>query len=187
MQSKVRIFLLLFICFSFGLIIDSCCKGYKLRWEYIITQTLDNGEITENDSINAENYGIRINMINQKFALNSVNPLIQEVYAYDCSPTYAILDTIVEIKVFTINNLDATFLAGSDITELFTGNLLNTEILSVDELIYEINKTFVDDDEYFNLFINYNIANSSNQKFLVSIELSDNRFLDGEVREAWLY
>lgn len=187
MHNKIKIFLLMIICFSLGLILDSCCKGYKYRWEYIITQTLDSEEITENDSIKAENFGIRINLISQKFAENSFNPFIENAYAYDCFPKYTIIDTIVELNIITLNDLDENFLAGSDVTTLFTGSLFYTSILSVEELLQEINQLQMGEVEYFNLFLNYNIAISSYQQFRIIIELSDNRVLEGEVREIWLY
>lgn len=187
MSKKTRIIAIFIVCVIASLVLQSCCGGYKYRWEYIITETLNDNEITEVDSIQAENFGIRLNLISQKFATNTFNPFVENLYAYDCWPVYTLLDTIIDIQVTTFYDFNEEFSSGSDLTELFTGSSNGNSIHPVSELISRINGTEMNSTEYIDLFLNHDMIIGSNQKFLVTIELSDKRILEGEVKELWLY
>jgi len=186
LAKNLRILLILTISFAVCLIMESCCGGYSYRWEYIITETLSDNSLTEADSINAADFGIRLNLVNQKFALNTFTPFVDNLYAFDCWPSYTKQDTIVAIRIITINDFNEDFPSDSDVSELFKGSVFHSDCLSLSDLISRINETDMDAIEHIDLFLKQEPANSSYQRFQITLELRDERILSGEVREVWL-
>ena len=97
----------------------------------LLLKNLDNSGAqaieTESLQINKNTYGIRLYLIREKYVVARTKPInsifIQSAYAtsIECPPEYFYSpnDSIVSIKIFTINNFDNQHSENSDITDYF--------------------------------------------------------------------
>ena len=169
-----------------GIIIQSCCKGYQYKWTYIITDNLFDNSINYYDSIPVNAFGIRIHLFNRKFASNFQNVFVNELQAYRCEEIYSNEDSIVELKLITLYGFNSEHEGLSDVSDLFLGYTSDITI-PINELITNINNNVTTSIGYFDLLLNDENISDTMHRFIVKIELSDNRILIDTTQAVQIY
>jgi hypothetical protein len=86
-----------------------------LSWDTLFTQNLDNSAetviISSNDSIHKAAYGLRMQFV--------ITPYSGQPYGGDTCLFLLPPDTIVNYKIYTVYDFDASHLAGSDLSDYF--------------------------------------------------------------------
>ncbi len=75
----------------------------------------------ENDTIVHDAYVLYLNFESERIVQNNVyNPFVNSAYALSCpEPSYLSTQLIDKVKIETVNKLNDTYEAGSDVTDLF--------------------------------------------------------------------
>jgi len=156
---------------------------------------------TDSPQINKNAYGIRLfltrerDIIARARQINSV--LIQSVHAITiyCPPKYIYTarDSIISIKIFTINDFDNQHLAGADITSYFrTPRSFSTVESLVADMGYTSWDYFGDGWDYLvrklriDLLLMFAPTANNLHQFKVQVELSDGRILEQYTTEVEL-
>lgn len=188
----IKILAIICIVTITGVIINSCCGGYRYKWTYILTDNLKQKEISVLDSIAKEEFGIRVHLFNRKYAGNFQRTLINQAYAaYDCWEIYIKEDSIISLTIKTINKLTPDYDAFSDVTNLFIGHFIHNvsieESMPISELISIINERDTKVFESLDLLYNCNQINDTIHQFVIDILLSDNRVLTDTTKPVRIY
>ena len=175
-----KILLILAITSVTGIIIEACCHGYTYKWTYIISENLNNEEISKSDTISKQNFGIRLHLFSQKHSSSLYNPLCQSLYgAYDCFESYIREDSIVGFKILSIDRFNAEQGSHSDISDAFVvhyseGNTYE-RILSIHELITQINDDYMPPSNTIDLRLKDVAITDTFHRFIIQITLSNKR------------
>jgi len=169
----------------------------------LLLKNLDNSGAsaveTENLQINKNAYGIRLYIITEKrtFACEKQTNsfFIQSAYATsvpDCYDyIYSAIDSIVSIKIFTLNDFDNQHSENSDITDYFR---VAQAYSSIEEYAKNINythecndfETLPWKDIRIDLFLMTTPTTTNNQQFKIQVKLSDGRILEQQTSEIEL-
>jgi hypothetical protein len=207
--KSIRIALAIIIFFQ---LLDSCNdtingpqEVYHYTFNNIQVQNIDNAGKTpvivenENEIISKEAYGIRmllnlerlfdsvVDVANNSFIKNI--SLFNNLYAMRCDddplpPPLSLQDTIVYIKVFTLNDFDNEFMAGSDVSDLFKiYDSSKFQYITIDEYVGKYEETikiYKDENniesEVF-LYLMKPPIFIGEHSFRVEVSLSDGRML----------
>ena len=185
----------------------SCCncdvetqhENYSHKAMFL--KNLDNigAKIIESESLqlNKNAYGIRLYLEREKVVVACAKPInsifIQSAYATSCKcpPEFLYFpnDSIVSIKVFTVNNFDNQHLENSDITDYFR---VAGSYSTIDSYVANMRYTYADDFEYrgrelkLDLLLMTAPTANNKQRFEVQVALSDGRILKQETLEIEL-
>lgn len=205
LQMKARKILLFLLLPLIAETVISCChclepvlKRYTNKT--LLIDNLDNSNnepvISTSGSVAKTAYGIRIHLSREKIACinRSRSVFIQSAFAYkcDCPPPNQFLpeDSITSIKVFTVNDFDATHSANSDISDyfkvytayLFTFTTIPDYLRNTSPVLYSENELEVKLD----LLLMTPPSFNNQHRFRVQITLSDGRVLQQETSEIQL-
>ena len=207
MRTKLTItFLLLFPIVS---VFYSCVCDVTTKYESYFHATLrlknldNSGEKvieTETLQINKNAYGIRLYLTRERSIVACAQQgnfiFIQSAYAtsIECPPEYMYSpkDSIVSIKILTLNNFDDTHPANSEITDYFRAAHSYSKI---EDYISSIYYTYGDDNEFENsrnkevildLLLMTAPTTDNKQQFEIRVALSDGRILQQQTSEIEL-
>ena len=208
---KIRLIILLLLLVPIPDLFYSCCPcdvttAYiDYSHKALLLKNLDNsGEktfVSESSQLNKNAYGIRLYLSREAIANISQNnckqikPMfIQSAYATSCicppAYIYTASDSIMSIKIITLNDFDNQHLENSLVTECFK---VAHSHLVVDDYVKNINFTYESDfedmieDEFIIDLVLMNAPTASNvQQFKVQIVLSDGRILEQETTKIEL-
>jgi hypothetical protein len=167
-------------------------------------KNLDNSGVqvieTESLQINKNAYGIRLYLTREKYAiartqrLNSI--FIQSAYAtsIECPPEYMYSpnDSIVFVKILTINDFDNKHSENSDITDYFR---VSHSYSTVENYVANMRYTYGDNLEFeqsrgqeieIDLLLMTVPTTNNRQQFEVQVALSDGRILKQQTLEIEL-
>jgi hypothetical protein len=142
-------------------------------------------------------YGIRLYLEREKVVVacakqfNSI--FVQSAYATscECPPEFLYFpnDSILSIKIFTVNNFDNQHLENSDITDYFR---VADSYSTIENYVANMHYTYADDFEYWGqelkldlLLMTAPTANNK-QRFEIQVALSDRRVLKQQTTEIEL-
>ena len=206
MKKKLMILFFLLVPIVSALF-HACCpcgvetqhKNYSHK--VLFLKNLDNrGEKaieTELLQLNKNAYGIRLYLEREKVVIaraKKINSIfIQSAYATscECPPEFLYFpsDSIVSIKIFTVNNFDDQRLENSDITDYFR---IAGSYSTVESYVTNMRYTYADDFEYWGqelkldfLLMTAPTANNKHQ-FEIQVTLSDGRILIQQTPEIEL-
>jgi hypothetical protein len=149
---------------------------------------------TETVRLNKSAYGIRLYLTREQNATACTKPVnsifIQSAYAFSCEcppeRIYTASDSIVSIKIFTINNFDDNHSENSDVTDCFK---IRHSYSSIEDYVANERYTY---EDYFKtpltidlLLMNVPTADN-NQQFKVQVVLSDKRIFEQLTNEIQL-
>lgn len=201
MKKKVIILLVLTIPFApifYSCVCDVITKFEKYSHSTLTVQNLDNSGqeavVTESSQINKNSYGIRI-IVDRDRAYQSINSVstnslfIQSVQATSivCPPEYEFSpkDSIVSLKVFTVNKFDGNHSENSEITEYFRTPYMYKTVNDVISNLYyfiqsdfEFEKTEEANQIILDLLLMKAPEVGKSHQFKIQIELSDGRILE---------
>ena len=198
MTKKV---MFLFIAGFLISIIQSCCTDYYThKWSGFEIQTIDNsGEepviCDVNRIISKDALGFRISMNDTVFygiAQNFKNfSLIADCKATSCGTEWSRPHNITSIIIKTIFDYSEEFPAGTDITSLFKARIvegLSQNYNTIDDIIPHIN-SLKNSNGYsilspiFDLYLMDNTCIGGQQKFEISILLSDEKIFTKQTED----
>jgi len=182
------------------LLFYSCCgcdvETEKRNYSHkaIFLKNLDNSgeKVIESESLqlNKNAYGIRLYVAREKVFIartkhiNSIFIQSANATSCECPPEYIYFpsDSIVSIKIFTVNNFDNQHSENSDITNYFKVAHLYS---NVENYVTKINHTYYSDFEDFSenglsvdlLLMTAPTINNFHQ-FKIQVKLSDGRILE---------
>ncbi len=182
---------------------DVTTKHVKYSHKTLSLKNLDNsGENaieSEASELNKNAYGIRLYLAREKNTIaqniKQINSIfIQSAYATscECPPEYifSASDSIISIKIFTLNNFDNQHFENSDITDYF--RIAHT-YSSVKDHLTSIHYTYEYDIQELtektleiDLLLMIAPEINSNHQFKIQIALSDGRVLEQQTREVKL-
>ena len=186
---------------------DSCCgceepKRVNYSHKTLMLKNLDNsGEtIVESDVLqfNKNAYGIRLYLTREENTVayaKQINPIfIQSAYAFDCfclpEYVYKASDSIISMKIITLNKFDDQHFVNSDITDYFriAGSYSTIENHVAKER-YTIEcdfATFLDEKSRIDLLLMTAPTMDNKHQFKIEVELSDGRILEEQTPEIEL-
>ena len=204
-KRLIVLFFLLVPVASF--IFYSCCPCHietqngNYTHKTLFLKNLDNSgeKAVESESLqlNKNAYGIRLYLEREKIAVSHAKQInsifIQSAYATkcDCPPEFLYFpsDSVVSIKIFTINKFDNQHLENSDITDYFR---VAHSFSTVENFVANLHYIFADDFEYWGqelkldlLLMTAPTANNKHQ-FEIQVTLSDGRILKQQTPEIEL-
>ena len=176
----------------------SCCNCIEPVIRHYTNKTitlsnLDNSAqapvVSLSDTVIKKAYGIRLQLIREKMAcLEKRRPslFISSAYAFKCScapaQEYRPKDSIVAIKIFTLQSFDNNHAAGSDLSAYF--KVYRSYAFSTIEQFVKNSPTVLFDDKQVELSIDFLLmkppAINVEHAFKVQFTLSDGRTLEGE-------
>ena len=199
MKTKFTItFLLLFpiVNMFYSCVCDVTTKYESYSHKSLLLKSLDNSgaQIVETDNlqINKNAYGIRLYLTREKNVIAHVKQInsifTQSAYAlsYDCPPEffYSPSDSIVSIKIVTINNFDKKNSENSDITDYFkiahSHSTVNNFVANMG-FSYGIDGEFEDfagKEIKIDLLLMTAPTVNNHHRFKIQVELSDKRILE---------
>jgi len=168
----------------------------------LLLKNLDNsGEKaieTESLQINKNSYGIRLYLTREKSIIACIKQkkidFIQSAYAQDviCPPEYIFSpdDSIVSIKIVTINSFDNQHSENSDISDYFrVAHSYSTIENYVANMLYTYpsdSEVFFEDKLSIDLLLMTTSTTNNKQQFEVQVALSDGRVLKQQTLEIEL-
>jgi hypothetical protein len=210
MKKKLIILFFLLVPIS-SVIFHACCpcdvetQRRNYSHKALLLKNLDNsGEKaieTEALQLNKNAYGIRLYLEREKIVVartKSINSFfIQSAYATscECPPEFLYYpnDSIVSIKIFTVNNFDNQHLENSDVTDYFR---VAGSYSTIESYVAKMRYTFASDYAYgfeyweqeFKLDLLLMTAPTANnkQQFEIQVALSDGRILKQQTLEIEL-
>ena len=199
MKTKFLVtFLLLFpiVNLFYSCVCDITTKYESYSHKSLLLKSLDNSGVeiveTEGQQINKNAYGIRLYLTREKNVISHVKQInsifTQSAYAlsYDCPPEffYSPSDSIVSIKIITINDFDEKHSGDSDITDYFrvahTYSTVNNFVANMG-FSYGIDGEFEDftgKDIKIDLLLMMAPTVNNHHQFKIQVELSDRRILE---------
>jgi hypothetical protein len=191
-----------------GVVFHSCCgcneetQHENYSHQTIFLKNLDNSgkEAIESEALqlNKNAYGIRLYLEREKVVIayekKQINSIfIQSAYATscECPPEFLYFanDSIVSIKIFTVNDFDNLHLENSNITDYFK---VAGSFSSIENYVKNLYYTYAEDFEYWGrelkldlLLMTAPTANNK-QQFEVQVTLSDGRILKQKTLEIEL-
>jgi hypothetical protein len=207
---KTRLTILILLLTPIVNLFHSCkdpCKGHEptkygeYSYKTLLLKNLDYSEIhtpRQSDSVQFDEnaYGIRLHLTREKIVIayrkqiNSI--LIQSAYALstNCPPEYILSakDSIVSIKILTLNDFDDQHSKNSDITAYFKVFAFS----DVKDYVAGMSHTFegerynFEDGLRLDLKLMVAPTTTHNQQFKVIVELSDGRILEQQTTEIQL-
>jgi hypothetical protein len=190
-----------------SVLFHSCCncdvetQHENYSHKAIFLKNLDNSgeKAIESESLqlNKNAYGIRLNLVREKVVIARAKQInsffIQSAYATscECPPEFLYFpnDSIVSIKIFTVNKFDNQHSENSDITDFF---IIAGSFSTVESYVANMNYTYADDFEYWGqelqldlLLMTAPTANNK-QQFEIQVTLSDGRTLKQQTPEIEL-
>jgi len=206
MKKKLIILFFLLVPIVNGLF-QSCCdcnvetKHENYSHKAMFLKNLDNsGENaieSESLQLNKNAYGIRLYLEREKIVIacaKRINSIfIQSAYATscECPPEFLYYpsDSIMSIKIFTVNHFDNQHSNNSDITDYFR---VSGSYSTVENHVANMHYTYADDFEYWGqglkldlLLMTAPTANNK-QQFEIQVALSDGRILKQQTTEIEL-
>jgi len=170
----------------------------------IFLKNLDNSgeKAIESESLqlNKNAYGIRLYLEREKIVLVRAKPInsifIQSAYAIscECPPEFLYFanDSIVSIKIFTVNNFDNQYLENSDVTDYFRVGVSSTIESYISNMRYTYASDYVYGVEYWEQEIKLDLllmtapTANNKQQFEIQVALSDGRILKQQTPEIEL-
>ena len=191
-----------------GVVFHSCCdcKEETQHGNYshkvIFLKNLDNSGASAIESellqLNKNAYGIRLYLEREKVVVactkKQINSIfIQSAYATscDCPPEFLYFanDSIVSIKIFTINDFDNQHLENSDVTDYFK---VAGSFSTIESYVAKMYYTYADDFDYWGRELKLDVllmtapTTNNKQRFEVQVTLSDGRILKQQTLEIEL-
>ena len=206
MKKKLIILFFLLVPIA-SVLFHACCpcdvetQHRNYSHKAIFLKNLDNSgeKIIESESLqlNKNAYGIRLYLTREKNVVACTKQMnsffIQSAYATSCKcpPEFLYFpsDSIVSIKIFTVNNFDNQHSAGSDVTDYFR---VSGSFSVIESYVANMYYTYADDFEYWGQEINLGLllmtAPTTNNKhqFEIQVTLSDRRILKEQTLEIEL-
>ncbi|MCL2682977.1 MAG: DUF5034 domain-containing protein [Bacteroidales bacterium] len=197
---KARLIILVLLLVPIANIFHSCrCKEQHINYFYnsLLLENLDNSgaEVIESEALqfNKNAYGIRLILLKEERLIvraKQVNSIfVQSAYAvsWKCPYTYSAVDTIVSIKVFTINDFDNLHSENSEITEYFK---VRQTYSSVKDHVVNINRPYksydMNNDIEIDLMLMTVPTINNRHQFKVRIELSNGHIFEEQTTEIEL-
>jgi hypothetical protein len=205
---KARLFILFLLLTPIASLFHSCrCDKSATSVSYshqtLLVKNLDNsGQYaieTNSTQINKNAYGIRLTLIREKEIVayirkqnNSI--FVQSAYAISvrCPEyIYSAKDSIVSIKIFTLNDFDEQHLENSDISDYFRIKNLKIEdyLASIDYKYVSYRMEEFEDimrELRIDLLLMTTSTMTNNHQFKIQIILSDGRILEQETTKVQL-
>lgn len=147
---------------------DIQLKTYRLQ--PLFDSGADTFKVTEGESVPADSFMIRYEITAYTYLVQKQMPAMgNAAYAFKfASPLYNHIDKIKEIKVFTLNDYNATYAAGSDITPICRFHLRDMRTTANPEPLEEILKEIYT-DEYWSY---------SQEAFSIGLSFADRPAVD---------
>jgi hypothetical protein len=147
--------------------------------------------VTNAGIISSSNYGIQVQLITEQLTLIKRRitwGLMQSAYACSCpDDDFITKEDISSLKIFSINDFDASHPKNTDVSLYFKAKRYNT-MVTIDEYIKSLK-----DPSYFStipfyegIFLQIAPNTGAKHKFKVTITLSDGRILETETTEVEL-
>ena len=202
MKKKLIILFFLLVPVA-SVVFHACCpcdvetQHRNYSHKAIFLKNLDNSgeKAIESESLqlNKNAYGIRLYLEREKIVVARAKPInsifIQSAYATscECPPEFLYFpsDSIVSIKIFTVNNFDIQHLENSDVTNYFR---VADSYSTVDSYVANMRYTFASGyargvqywEQELKLDLLLMTAPTANNKhqFKIQVELSDGRILE---------
>jgi len=188
-----KLLLLLCIALVVDLTISGCCECVEpLYYDYtncsIEVALLDNSEerakVTEQSELDKDAFGLRLKISRSENTCMRKAPFSifsQTAYGFscDCPPEiqYSPLDSILNIKIVSLNDWDSEHPAGSDVSDAFFVNK-RTEFIALpeyDEYLDEDPEYADFPETYFDFFLMAPPSQEATHQFQVTVEISDGR------------
>ena len=209
MKNKLIILFFLLVPVASALFYACCpCDVETQHSNYshkaIFLKNLDNSgeKAIESESLqlNKNAYGIRLYLEREKVVVARAKPInsifFQSTYATscECPPEFLYFpsDSIVSIKIFTVNNFDSQHFENSDVTDYFRVGVSSTIESYVAKMRYTYASGYAYGVEYWEkelkldlLLMTAPIANNK-QQFEIHVALSDGRILKQQTPEIEL-
>lgn len=159
----------------------SCEPMYSFEYTYIITEILSKDSVTYADSVSKLNYGFRINYFEKRYPL-SYNQFGSNVLFATTLPSPRALDSIVDIKIKTLNKINETYPANFLVNDIFIGTYYFVpfnERESLDSLsIYDL---------YDNYYLNDTNITDTVHQFIIEVYLDNNTVLTDTTTPIKIY
>jgi hypothetical protein len=193
-----------------SVLFHACCpcdvetKHENYSHKAIFLKNLDNSgeKAIESESLqlNKNAYGIRLYLEREKVVVAQAKPInsifIQSAYATscECPPEFLYFpsDSIVSIKIFTVNNFDNQHLENSDVTDCFRVGVSSTIESYVAKMRYTYAIDYAYGVEYWvqelklDLLLMTAPTANNKQQFEIQVALSDGRILKQQTLEIEL-
>lgn len=204
-----RLIILFLLLFPFVNLFHSCGCDVTTKYESythktLLLENLDNSGAkaveTNASQINKNAYGIRVYLTREKNSVASAKQnhfsFIQSVHAMTvyCPPEYIFSpsDSIVSVKIITVNDFDDLHSENSDITQYFR---IANSYSTIDK--YVANMTFTEESDIefeasrirkieIDLLLMTPPAKTHNHQFIIQVALSDGRTLEQQTSEIEL-
>ena len=206
MKKKLIILFFLLVPIA-SVLFHACCpcdvetQHEKYSHKAMFLKNLDNSgeKAIESEALqlNKNAYGIRLNLVREKVVIaraKQINSfIIQSAYATscECPPEFLYFpsDSIVSIKIFTVNNFDNQHSENTDISGYFR---VAGSYSTVESYVTNMRNNYADDFDYWGrelkldlLLMTAPTANNKHQ-FEVQVALSDGRILKQQTPEIEL-
>lgn len=192
MKKKILFFLFLPLLTELVLSCCDCPETQTLHYtnKTMLLQHLDNSGsgpvVTTSGRVPKAAYGIRIDVVREKTAAHRKTLFLPAAYAYSCGcpPPLEILprDSITAIRVFTLQDFDASHAAGSDVSGYFK-SYTPYYFLSITDYLQKSRTVLLDESELstrVDLLLMTPPALNTLHQFRVRLTLSDGRTLEQE-------
>ncbi len=202
----------IFIVFAFALVtqlISGCvdCNCGPVQTYYTTTKTLfvnhidsalPEPMITNSLTINANNYGFKMNLLSERVAVKPQNiswGLIQTAYACSCpEDVYKSKERILNIEIFSDSDFDVNHPKNIDLSAYFKVRTYSnynanwTKLMTMAEYVPYINKLYQTSSNpfYWGILLQTAPTLSKKHKFRIRMALSDGRILEAETTEVEL-
>ena len=205
---KKKLIILFFLLVPIASVLFHACCPCDVETQHgnyshkaIFLKNLDNrGEKaieSESLQLNKNAYGIRLYLTREKNVVACVKQMnsffIQSAYATscECPPEFLYFpsDSIVSIKIFTVNNFDNQHSENLDITDYFK---VAGSYSTIGSYVANMNYTYADDFEYrgqeltLDLLLMTAPTANNKQQFEIQVTLSDGRILKQQTPEIEL-
>lgn len=162
----VKIVVVILLINIFQLFVSSCCDpGYYYSFDGIFLQVLKNKDITSDQTISQSEFGLKINLLNQKFTTKTAG-LAYNALAFDCERGPLEHDSITDIYVKLI---DPELNTLTDVSDNFLiSNYLVDPYSSLDDLNMLMDYECLN---YLYLLPDGEISFKGESKFVVEIDL----------------
>lgn len=211
MMKTIRIFFLCFLLQMLALVLTTSCCESELHyvWKNVFLTNMDNrGEtliVLEDNELPAIAYTIGVELeVDFTFGFqpqkNYLNDFANTAYATSCSEIYILSDTLLGVRIYALNDFDATHPSGAELTEYFVAqsrkavnhNSSREDRLATAEniptFIEEVN-TNVEDAGFsrFDLLLLKSPETTSNFQFVVELETANKGILRDTTENVILY
>jgi hypothetical protein len=150
---------------------------------------------SDSSQLNKNAYGIRIYLVREQVSYTKPNSsiFIQSAYAVDCfcpTNTYLARDSILSIKIFTVNDFDSQHAANSDVTDYFkiihSYQSIENYVANIQYTFGEYRDSLADSEFQIDVLLMTAPTTNNKQQFTVQVALSDGRILEQQTPEIEL-